>query len=394
MIWRSVLACVAISIAFGPASVLAQYGYPSGYGGSGWGGWGSTAQGSIARGLGYFNMGRGAYNYDTAAARSINTNTLMQWNEYLYRSHVVGAHDHAALLRANRQKINKAQSEIYDRLRNHPEARDIEDGDALNVLLDVLLDPSLASATLRRASTPLKAEVIQEIPFEAASEGMTICLHQMTLQDGWPLALRVDGFKPERDALQKVIEAALKEDEKGNLQPKSIEAVGAAINQLWFKFEKLVPQTDPDYIASRDHIKAMAGITKMLYSPRMEQVIAELEDYQGTTLGDLLSFMQAFNLRFAVANSYRQKLIYRKLYPMMSEQADGAVASAGGSSPVSGTVNAIESAGSSATKTVEGVGTQAINGLKSAAVGLFKDMDWKYLSGWGGTPPPPKAGQP
>ena len=51
-----------------PGLANAQYGYPGGYGGYGWGGWGSgsTVGGSIASGLGYFNMGRGAYNYDTA----------------------------------------------------------------------------------------------------------------------------------------------------------------------------------------------------------------------------------------------------------------------------------------------------------------------------------------
>ena len=32
----------------------------------------------------------------------------------------------------------------------------------------------------------------------------------------------------------------------------------------------------------------MNGLTQMLYSPQMEKILAELEDYQGTTLGDLL----------------------------------------------------------------------------------------------------------
>jgi hypothetical protein len=44
-------------LASGPVDARAQYGYPSGYGGYGWGGWGSTPQSSLARGLGYFNMG-------------------------------------------------------------------------------------------------------------------------------------------------------------------------------------------------------------------------------------------------------------------------------------------------------------------------------------------------
>jgi hypothetical protein len=45
-----------------PASAQWGYGrYPHSYGGYGWGGWGATAQGDIARGLGYFNMGAGIY---------------------------------------------------------------------------------------------------------------------------------------------------------------------------------------------------------------------------------------------------------------------------------------------------------------------------------------------
>ena len=74
----------------------------------------------------------------------------------------------------------------------------------------------------------------------------------------------------------------------------------------------------------------MNGLTKMLYSPEMEKIIAQLDDYQGTNLGDLLAFMQAFNLRFAPANSYRQRQIYLKLYPMLAEQANGSSLGAAG----------------------------------------------------------------
>src|SRR5262249_49953602 len=144
----------------------------------------------------------------------------------------------------------------------------------------------------------------------------------MTMDGQWPLALRVDAFRPEREGLRKAVSAALEEDKEGNLEPDTIQAVQTAIDQLRKKFESLVPQNSPDYITARDRIKAMKGLTKMLYSPAMEKVLAELEDYQGTTLGDLLGFMQAFNLRFAPANSYRQRQIYLKLYPMLAEQAN------------------------------------------------------------------------
>ena len=42
-----------------------------------------TIGGSNAAGLGYFNMGRGAFNEQTAVARSINNDTYIRWNQYI-----------------------------------------------------------------------------------------------------------------------------------------------------------------------------------------------------------------------------------------------------------------------------------------------------------------------
>jgi hypothetical protein len=369
-----------------PGAAHAQYGYPGGYGGYGWGGWGSgsTVGGSLARGLGAFNMGRGAYNYDTAAANSINADTVMRWNEYLYQSQRVATRRYHAIQDAKHARAEQARDEIADRLRNHPETRDITNGDALNVLLDVLTAPAAGSMAMR-INSPIRHDVIPDIPFEVATEGVTVCLDQMTLNEQWPLALRVEAFKPEREALRKALQVALEEDEKGNIEPKTIENVQAAIDALRYKFDKTVPTTDPGYLDSRDMLKAIAGLTKLLYSPKIEQIIAELEDYQGTTLGDLLGFMQAFNLRFGPANSFRQRQIYFKLYGMLAEQANGS-GSLGSTAMAAGNAaksagRAVAGAGRQAIDSAEDLGNKAVSGLKSAATDFFKGMDWNHLSG-------------
>jgi hypothetical protein len=367
---------VAALLASSPVDARAQYGYPAGYGGYGWGGWGSTPQSALARGLGYFNMGRGAYNEQTAMARSINTDTVMRWNQYAYQSHLTALNSYQSHLRAERNNINRARAETQENLRDNPTTRDITDGDALNLLLETLTNPASGGSTVRRITTPLRHELIPEIPFAVASEGITICLDQMTMNDQWPLALRVDEFTPERDGLRKAVQVALEEDKKGDLEPATVEAVQAAIDRFRLKFEQLVPPTSPDFIPARDTIKAMAGLTKMLYSPKVEEILAELEDYQGTTLGDLLSFMQAFSLRFAPANSFRQRRLYLKLYPMLAEQAMGPAGGAG----VAQTAQAVEGAGRQAAGTAEDLGTKAVAGLKNAAVDFFKEMDWKHLN--------------
>ncbi len=366
---------VAFMLSICPGTARAQYGYPGGYGGCGWGGWGgaSTPGGSLARGMGMFGMGRGMYNVDTAQARSINTNTVMRFNEYAFQSQMKTNERYHKRLAAQRKQINQAYDQIQDRLRNHPSDLDITDGDALNVLLETLLNPTTADRAVQYIKTPLRADVIANIPFEVATEGMTACLDAMTMDGQWPLALREEAFRPEREAVRNAVLAALKEDDQGNLEPDTIAAVGTAVKNLKLKFEKLVPQTRPDYVEAQASIKAMAGLTKMLYSPQMEKILAELDDYQGTTLGDLLGFMQAFNLRFAPANSYKQRLIYNKLYPMLAEQANGSLASGAG--------GGVEAAATQAAGAAEGVGAKAVEGLKSAATDFFKDMGWEHLFG-------------
>jgi hypothetical protein len=273
-------------------------------------------------------------------------------------------------------RTTKMRGEIEDRLRNHPEQRDITDGDALNVLLEVLLHPSSADRSLALIKTPLRNDVIRDIPFEYASEGMTACLDRITMDDQWPLALRGETFRAEREALRKAVSAALEEDKNGNLDPETIQAVQTAVDHLRLKFERDVPQQNPDYIPALETIKAMAGLTRMLYSPKMDQILAELEDYQGTTLGDLLAMMQAFNLRFGPANSFRQRQIYLKLYPMLAEQANGTLGSAARDAAAVATsaVSTVERVGSRTIGAVEGEGTRAIDGLKAASVDFFRHM--------------------
>ncbi len=365
-------AMAALLLARGEARAQSGYRSPQGYGSHGWGGWGSTPGTGMVRGLGAFNSGPGlTYNASSALASSIEAGTAARWNNSLYQSSQVSGRGYAAHLRHEMAKNDKDRAKIQDRLRFHPDPRDVTDGDSLNVLLDVLLSPNNADRSLQRIKTPLKHDLIPDIPFEFASEGMTVCLDRMTMGEQWPLALRVEGFRAEREAVKKAVAVALEEDRKGDLEPATIEAVRAAVDRLSAKFKAEVPVQSPDYYPARDAIKAMAGLTRMLYSPEMDKILAELEDYQGTTLGDLLGFMQAFNLRFAPATSYRQKQIYRKLYPMLADLANGPSGALG---PIGAAASATEKAAGDAVQTAEKAGGDAFDGLKSAATELFKGM--------------------
>jgi hypothetical protein len=51
----------------------------------------------------------------------------------------------------------------------------------------------------------------------------------------------------------------------------------------------------------------------------MEKILAQLEDGKPRSLGDLLNFMNAFNLRFGPVTSPRQVVIYQQLVTMLAD---------------------------------------------------------------------------
>jgi hypothetical protein len=363
---------VALVLGIGTVPARAQLAYPPGYGGFGWGGWGSTVQGSIARGLGAFAAGAGVYNLSTAQANAINTDTVMRWNSAVWEAqHALNASNYARRLR-RKARVNLAQARIYDRLRNHPNSSDVTNGDALNVVLDELTNPKVSSAALRTIREPLNRDLIQNIPFQYASEMATICLHDMTAEDGWPPALRTATFTPEKKALHAAIQTALKEDEEGELTPETIQKVSDALNRLHAKLDQTVPESSPDYLPALRHLKALAGLVRILHSPQVEEIIAALEKYDGTTLGDLLAFMHVFNLRFAPARSFRQKQIYQQLYTQLVDQRDALYARLGAEPPP-----APEHDLSGA----DAENHPARKALGPAASAFFQGMDWDNLTG-------------
>jgi hypothetical protein len=358
----------AAVLATASASAFAQY--PPGYGGYGWGGWGSTPGGDIARGLGTYAAGAGAYNLNTAQAYAINSDTVMRWNEAAWEmQHSINQAYYRRQVQ-RRIDIDKAQAAIYSRLKDNPDEHDIEDGDALNVQLDILVNPKVYMSTIGMLRTPISRAMIREIPFEYASEGYTFSLNQMTEEDGWPPALRESIYAPYRKKVHDAMAAAVEEDVKGMLTPPTIKKASDAVTELRKRFEKEVPPESPDYLPARDFMKGLAGLVRMLHSPEMEEAIAGLEKAPNTTVGDLLGFMHAYNLRFAPAKTRRQVQIYQEIYPVL--------ANAPKSLPDK-VADSVSQVAASTVNRVKGAVGSTEKALGSAASSFFKAMDWRHF---------------
>jgi hypothetical protein len=70
------------------------------------------------------------------------------------------------------------------------------------------------------------------------------------------------------------------------------------------------------------YLKALHGLVVMLKAPSIDVALAGVEKRPDATLGELLNFMNAFNLRFGVATTPQQRAVYQSLHPKLRTLRD------------------------------------------------------------------------
>jgi hypothetical protein len=328
---RPVLFGLAIVATIG-GDARSQYYYPGGYGYGGWGfgGWDGTVQGSVLRGLGAYAEGAGVYNYDSALAGSINTDSYIKLNQYLWEGELEARRRYNEH-KAARMNLDRAHYQAYQsRLLNNPTKDDIDSGSALNQILHQLTDPRVMSgsgSSLRMADGKILAATVREIPFIDETDAITISLDELTDPKSWPAPLMADAFKPEREAYRKAVDDALAEDKDGGtVKPETVARVRDAVARLYAKVDETIPKTkQPDHLQAINYLKGLAGLSRMLEKTNVDAVLAELEKIENTTIGNLVAFMHSYNLRFGAATKPKQVNAYRDLYPIMVAARDKVV---------------------------------------------------------------------
>ena len=336
--FRLILAALALLAVAAPGAKAQYYPYGQGWGGGGFGGFGGTIGGDVARGMGAFAAGAGTYNIDTAQANSINANTLMGVNQYLYLSSLeAGARERAHMAR-RKGLVDKAQAnvqQVAEQIKTNPTEADVDSGAALNAILDQLSHPSIMQgSSLRMANAKIDAKLIRKIPFRDYTDAITIALDQLTDEKSWPLPLRDPAFDAERKAYIKAVDDALAEDKEGDLSEASIRRVRSAISDLSKRVGEVIPPSrKAEHLEATGYIKGLAGFSRMLEKANVEQVLAELEKLETTSAGNLIAFMHSYNLRFAPATTPGQRDAYRQLFPIMVATRDKLIGKPGETAP-------------------------------------------------------------
>lgn len=282
---------------------------------------GSTPQGDVLRGEGVALSGLGFFNLATAQANMINTQAWMTLNQYLYEARMEERKRFHALLMRRKENNNKSLAEIQKRLRESPTETDLRRGDALNVLLDDLTAPTIHPSTLRYAKVPLVGGTLQRIPLHLPTLGGVISMRQLTVDDDWPIPLRAEAFAVERRNYLKAVDRVLEQELDGRVSPDAVQAVRQAVDDLRDKMEQKISIHDRDaFLQSKNFIDALEKAARLLQQPAVDRLLAEMERYPGTTVGDLLEFMQRHNLQFSEAVSPADWTLYRELYEQLCMQ--------------------------------------------------------------------------
>jgi hypothetical protein len=322
----------------------AQWFYPGGYGAYGMAGWGGDPAAAYMTGLGSYARGQGVYLVDQAKARAIDVDTAIKWNKALRARQRV----------LREEQRNQAAEEEARRLRLLEKYR-LTSGATLNDLLDQIYDADPAVGKAARAKAPLSPAAIREIPFEWESEAITACIDQLTgTGSAIPSILMDPKYAQERDALRAAVEAALKEDARGSVSLETRRKIHDAVAALRDKFLKNEADYAPGYQEAQAYLTTLAALNRMLNDPSMKKLLAGLEEGKERTVGDLITFMNAYNLRFGPVKVYRQQVIYEQLVLQFMAIRDELRPGQGG--PTS-----LDRSG---------------EGLRSAAQSAFKGMSW------------------
>ncbi len=317
--WKAAALAIALASLGQDHRAEAQWGYGWGsYGGYAGGGGGQTVQGDMARGMGVLAAGAGQYNQQTAVARSINADTAMRWNQYVYQSQLEANRRYQQKMARKRYGNEVAREKIADRLRNDPEPRDIDSGDALNVAYDEINDPRVYSRALKAATAKIGGQAIRDIPFQYAAAAISTSIHQVTTKGSAPAALKTPEFADERSALQ-ALGASIREktDAGESPNPADLSKALTLIDAAEARVVKVYPANSRERTDATKYLKSLRGLLRMMQGPALDFLLAGAENRPEATLGQLLMFMQAYNLRFGPATTPRQREVYAMLYPKL-----------------------------------------------------------------------------
>ena len=137
----------------------------------------------------------------------------------------------------------------------------------------------------------------------------------------------------------------------------TIKQINERVAKLRDKFMKNTSRFDQGYDDALTYLTTVASLSRMLNDRSMMRFLEKLQNNEERTVGELIAFMDSYNLRFGPVTTDRQLEIYTRLVPTLTAIRDSVKTAQDVSSPPDRTGE----------------------GLKEAAKDAFKSMTWESL---------------
>lgn len=282
---------------------------------------GSTVEGDFLRGAGVYLEGAGIGYYYTAMGNSINADTMMRVNEYIYWSLKHDNAEKAAHRAASKARRLANYNSIQDRIKNDPNQNDMLKGDALNSLFDQLASPRNPPSSYKKSSFQLDADIVRKVPFFYGPHMATIAMSRLDPAAKWPIALRGEEFSHERRNYRLALDAILDLQRDRKTTRESLATLNVAVQDLFSKLDQVItPEKETLYLEAKNYLRELEVSKDIMKKKDIEMIIGEIDRYSGTTVHDLVVFMQKYNLRFGVPKIGEERGAYPNLNAALQEQ--------------------------------------------------------------------------
>lgn len=280
---------------------------------------GSTVEGDYLRGLGVAAWGVGVGERAAAEGRSIDTDTWIRFNEYV--SAVLDRENarNAQHRREMQERRLFHHAAIQTRLRENPEGRDVDDGDALNVVLHDMNSGRIPESAHRSPEVSLTVDEVRRIPFKLASVGpQSFSMRRLVLKQRgrWPLAFQERRFDVALRSYATALDTVMEQGVEGTAQVVAIDKLSASVDDLGDKLEEIFKGRPMDRrnIEGAQRIRDMKATVEMLKTHKAQLALKDLDLYAGTTVNDLRQYMRNHDIQFAAAKNDEEKALFRTLY--------------------------------------------------------------------------------
>jgi len=295
-----------------------------------------TVQGDILRGQGAFAKGAGWYNFNTARGNAINVATMRNYNQEVrlnYRNRVLFWAEKKAGKKLSKEEAAKRADERIRQLRVAPTGDDINSGDALNVMMEILTDPGIKQNDWYMKSISLpEAATVKDMVFHYYPKGndspgaykVEIAISRLGKDVDWPVFMKNDEFKVECANYETTVTKLRVGIQNGKVELGEFKNIDQSLENLKNKVKLTLDDKRGYKRAGLDFTEKLVNASRLFDGNNVDygqELLQETDKYDARTVGELVAFMLKYRLMFADSESPSSTRLYSDLYTVMDKQA-------------------------------------------------------------------------